>query len=204
MACTDIAPTCNRRGESYVSLSASSKEHHELLQDHESPIPSVTGRGRVARARAKANNQTSNTTNTQRTQQPQTGNPATLHSPPLKPKRGAVRSSKCESAVATWQACMDRHKERTPPPQRQAAPQPPAQPQSSAQACQPIRYLKTHCWPGKAHSALTVRDEVPLLSDRRSNPQSKLLKSKEDCSHGSANRKLYVQRSADPGEADPA
>ena len=64
MACTDIAPTCNRRGESYVSLSTSSKEHHELLQDHESPIPSVTGRGRVARERAEENSQTSNTTNT--------------------------------------------------------------------------------------------------------------------------------------------
>ena len=179
MACTGIATMCNHGGESNLSLSQScpAKEHSDSLQDHEPPVPGVTSRGRVARARAKANNQPNKTTNPQKTQQPQTGNPATLHSPPLKPIRGAVRSSKCESAVTTWQACMERHKERTPPPQRQHHPTKQrtaitGATTSSAQACQPIRYSKTRRWPGKAPSARTVRDEVPLLSDIGSNPQS--------------------------------
>ena len=84
---------CNRGEESYVGISMSSnhnKKDYDSLQDLVPPITSVTGGGRVARARAKADNQTSNTTKP-KTQQQQTGNPATLHLPPLKPHRRAVR-----------------------------------------------------------------------------------------------------------------
>ena len=148
----------------------------------------------MARARAEENSQTSNTTNTQTTQQQQTGNPATLHCTP-QAKKGAVRGLKRESAVATWQACMERHKERTQPHQRQhhTTKQRTKTTGATTRQCpgmpaNQILKQKTHGWPGKAHCALTVRDEVPLLSDLRSNPQSKRLKLTEDCSPGSANR----------------
>ena len=84
---------CNRGEESYVGNSMSSnhdKKDYDSLQDLVPPITSVTGGGRVARARTKADNPTSNTTKP-KTQQQQTGNPATLHLPPLKPHRRAVR-----------------------------------------------------------------------------------------------------------------
>ena len=145
MACTIIAPMCNSEERAMQS-----SRHHWQTRSNGSgqhsnfPIPSVTGRGRVAKAKETKAKQKTTTKPKPQTTPHTNGNLATLHCTPQAKARGAVRDS---SANYLWRQGRHAHRgtrrgpnpttaKNTPP---NSAPDKPAQPQSSAQACLPLR-----------------------------------------------------------------
>ena len=163
------------------------------------PRPGAAGNQRAyARCQPSEENQTPSTQPAQTTNQQNPTTPTAKTPTNAGGRHLATIRKSVHSAVAAWQACRERHGEkRTPTPRRQTPNQPKspttttAPPKSGFRACPPSKHLIAS--QGERHSAQTVRDDVPLLSDLTSNPQSEVLK-KGDCSLGSAKDDLCVHR----------